>query len=457
MIIRDGTDNDGRTHHIRVGVTSVMPPQVETWNADVFEGQIVAQDIIPAAKAAVKRLRRKGAGVVVLLAHTSLGTGRDDPSAEHGAAALAARSGADVIVSGHGHKAFPLNGAEGLINGVPVVNPGYQGSHLGVVELELKQASAGWRVTADPGYLIENPGKGTDGAVEKAALAAHGTTQRIMKEPLGTAHQRISSHFSMVQPDRVTALVQDAKKTWVESQLQGTPWQDWPVVSAVAPFKAGGQGGARNYTDVPAVELTMRSVSDLCPYPNDIAAIEITGAGLRDWLERSVSIYQRFAASGGRQLLLDPAGASYLFDVISDLTWEIDLASNSRFLPDGQLAAQSNRRIRAVRYNGRPLDDRENFVLVTNSYRVGGGGQFPGAVTAPRVPLPTRTIRDILADYIRTCTPVDIIPTSRWRFTSLPGAEAMFYTAPTADPADCPLAHRHSTVSDGFVGYSLAL
>jgi 2',3'-cyclic-nucleotide 2'-phosphodiesterase/3'-nucleotidase len=48
-----------------------------------------------------------------------------------------------------------------------------------------------------------------------------------------------------------------------------------PILSAAAPFKAGGRGGPEYFTDVPAGDVAIKNVSDLYIYPNTARAVRV--------------------------------------------------------------------------------------------------------------------------------------------------------------------------------------
>ena len=78
-----------------------------------------------------------------------------------------------------------------------------------------------------------------------------------------------------------------------------------PVLSAAAPFKSGGRGGPEYYTDVPAGPVAIKNVADVYLYPNTLQAVAVTGAEVRDWLERSAGIFNRITPGGADQPLID--------------------------------------------------------------------------------------------------------------------------------------------------------
>ena len=69
----------------------------------------------------------------------------------------------------------------------------------------------------------------------------------------------------------------NAQKWYVEQELKNQSTKrlkDIPVLSAGAPFKAGGRNGATYYTDIPAGTLAIKNVADLYVYPNTLYAVK---------------------------------------------------------------------------------------------------------------------------------------------------------------------------------------
>ena len=106
----------------------------------------------------------------------------------------------------------------------------------------------------------------------------------------------------------------------------------------------------------------------------------LTGVQVREWLEASAGAFNRIDPSRtGEQTLLNPSFPNYNFDVIDGVTYQIDVSQPARYDGDGKVVALNSHRIRDLAYGGKPIDETRKFVVVTNNYRAGGGGKFPGA------------------------------------------------------------------------------
>ena len=108
--------------------------------------------------------------------------------------------------------------------------------------------------------------------------------------------------------------------------LHGTAYQALPILSAVAPFKAGGRGGPDNYTDIPAGALRARHANDLYIHPNSLVAVQVSGNEVAAWLERSASMFHQILPGAQDVPLIDDQFPSFNFDVIHGLSYRIDLS-----------------------------------------------------------------------------------------------------------------------------------
>lgn len=198
------------------------------------------------------------------------------------------------------------------------------------------------------------------------------------------------------------------------------------------PLQGGRPGRAGNYIDIPAGPLAFRQAADLYVHHNTFCLLEITGRGLREWLERSAALFLTLTPGLRDQPLLDPAAPSYNFDVIDGLFWTLDPSRPPRTDAAGHLLDPAASRVGDLRHAGAPVGDDDRFVLATSSYRLGSGGGFRAAAEARVLQRTPTAMRDLILAHVRA-GPLDPAPRPRWRFASLPGTSAWFDSGPRAE------------------------
>ena len=444
VLAREMRDRDGRSWPMRIGILGFLPPPTIDWEPEL-RGAVEIGDIIAEARIGIAALRAEGVDLIVALAHSGIGALDPIPMMENAATALAALPGLDVVIAGHTHRVFPspdhpsgpgIDRLRGALSGKPCVMPGFWGSHLGVIDLKLQKAEgepwsvADFRCRADPVGTLP-----ADREVTRRALPAHRATLRHYRRRIGRSDRPLTSFFTLLGDDPGLRLVSMAQRWYMRGQLAGSRWEGLPILSAAAPFRAGGRGGAEHYTDVPAGRLTLRSLADLYLFPNRICALLVTGADLSEWLERSSSIFRQIVPQGQDQPLIDPDFPGYNFDLIDGLNWRIDLSAPPRHAPDGRLLEPDRRRVLNLAHRGKPVTEEMRFVLVTNSYRLSESGVFAGIAAHRPVLLEggART-RDVLRRYVSARRVVAPPGDLGWAFCPMPGTTVRFATGPGAAP-----------------------
>jgi 2',3'-cyclic-nucleotide 2'-phosphodiesterase / 3'-nucleotidase len=457
ILERQVTCEDGRQRPLRLGVAGFLPPQVMIWDSAHLANSARAEGIVAAARRIVPQMIGAGAEVVVALCHSGIGTaeGGEDPGAEHAALTLAAVPGIDAVVAGHSHQVFPgtefttgpgIDVQAGQLAGKPACMPGYAASHLGLLRLALERSPGQrWRCTGGTGSTVSLAavaGAGPpDAMVSRAAVAgagpptdpaplidasdplrrlceaAHQATRRHLDRPAGTAEVAVTSLFAMTGDCVATRLVARAQRWHVARMLEATPQAGIPVLAAASPARVGGRGGPANYTDLPPGPLRERDLAALCPFPNAIRALRLTGREIAAWLEHGAGAFCTVPPGSRDAPLLNPDWPAYNFDLIEGLTYEIDLA------------APGGRRIRNLCHGGQPVLPDAEFILATTSYRAAGGGAFPGCGDPARVVLSAPTlVRSIVGAYLAIEGPFSAPDAPIWRFASMPGTTAVLET-----------------------------
>ncbi len=445
ILQRSVVDTAGKAHSLKVGVLGLVPPQIMQWDKANLVGKVVPRDMVAVARELVPQMRAQGAQLVVLLPHTGLDKGETPPGAENAAEGLARVPGVDAILFGHAHAEFPgpafagypgLDLAKGHIHGVPAVMPGKWGDHLGLVDLHLQVDGQGqWRVVGSQASLRSvNPRGGppvpADPRLAEGIAAEHADTLAYVRQRVADSAVPLNSYFSEVVDDASIQVVADAQRDHVRRQLRGTPYQDLPVLSATAPFKSGGSQGWGYYTDIPAGPLAIKNAADLYLYPNTLKALLVTGAQLREWLEMSAGRFRRIDPQGPAvQELLDPAYYSFNFDIVDGVSYALDLTQPPRYDAKGHPSNPQASRVRELLWQGQPVRADQRFIVATNNYRAGGGGNFPGVAQLPVVLDAAIENREVLIDFLKASQPLRPAADGNWRILPVPGVSLRFLSS----------------------------
>jgi 2',3'-cyclic-nucleotide 2'-phosphodiesterase/3'-nucleotidase len=471
---------DGSEHNIRVGFVGFVPPQIMKWDLSNLRGRVTARDIVETAREVVPRMKAEGADLVIAIPHSGLTAVGRRGMDENATYYLSTVPGIDAILFGHSHRVFPgdsYRGIEGVdvekgtINGVPATMPGFWGNHLGYVDLHLRASDDGeWTVLDGAGVvepIVAREGADVRPLVEPVAelIAAvredHEAAIEFMRTGVGEITAPITTYFALVRDDASVQIVTDAQKRYVQRLIQGTEFDGLPLLSASAPFKFGGRSGAGNYTDIGAGPITLSDVADLYIYPNTVRALLITGAEVREWLEMAAGAFNRIdPADRAEQALLSPGFRAYNFDVIDGVDYQIDLTQPRRYDTLGELVNADSHRIVGLSYEDRPIDPEQQFVIVTNNYRAGGGGSFPGLDGSNIIIEAPDTNRDVLADYIFEAQKLRPSADGNWSFAPIDGeVNVTFMSAADADQFLLPQSRivKIGAGENGFAKYRIRL
>ncbi len=481
VLTREVTDQNGDRHEVRIGITGCLPPQTTDWDRGM-RGKIEMLDMVDAVRAQIGPMKAAGADVIVCLAHTGFGPMDAAPFSENAGLMINAIDGIDVTLLGHLHGTFPSpvsshgvaedasDRHRGLIDGKPVVMPGFWGSHLGQVDLSLEKGTGGrWKIVERTVATIPVSARDSGGHVHTQAeedpefcegtKAVHEAALALTRVPVSRTARPLHSFFSLVANDASVQLVARAKVEYVRRALKETEFGDLPVLGAATAFKTGRRSGPEHFTNIAAGPLLRRSIADLYFFPNTICSVRATGRQIRDWLEFSASLFTQLSPDLPDQPLWNDAFPGYKFDQIPGLTYQISLSEPPRYDSHYKTLNTGSRRIRNLCWQGAPVADDQEFIVATNSFRVHGTG-FQG--DPPEVVLEqSKPCREILLDYILSKPEIDPYPDPVWRFAPMPGATAVFETGTEARahlgcPSLPPLDDLGDT-PDGFARFRLHL
>ncbi len=468
------TDVDGESHELGIGYIGFVPPQIMTWDARHLTGRVVANDIVERARYYVPQMKAAGADIVIVVAHSGLNVSTSEGMDENTVYYLADIPDIDAILFGHSHRVFPgdasyndlpgVDNKTGRIKGVPAVMPGFWGSHLGIIDLTLRSNGQDWQVVDDRVQIraiSKREGSTTIPLVEPdpqavaAVKAHHDATMAYMGKKVGETSVGINSFFALIKDDPSIQLVNNAQLWYAKRIIHGTEYGHLPLLSAAAPFKAGGLGGADYYTNVPAGDLALKNVADLYIYPNDLKVVQLSGAEVVEWLERSAGQFNLIDPDNpDGQWLINHDFPSYNFDVIDGIRYDIDLTKPARYDNDRNIVSPQHRVIN-VRYDGKPLDPDQSFLIVTNNYRAGGDGGFPGLGNDRIVIDSPDKNRDVIAAYLQASRSINPSADNNWQFAPWGGAPLWFKSSPKASGLTTDGITPGELLPDGFQKFEL--
>jgi len=485
-------DQYGAMHELTIGVIGLVTPQIMEWDKANLEGKVTVDDIVKTAEKFVPQMRAKGANVVIVLAHTGFdGADMGLDGAENKVLSLSQVPGIDAITFSHTHKVFPtrdlhsldlsfkdplgqplpgINWEKGTIHGVAAVQSGYGGAELGVIDLTLARHEGHWMVVDSRSHNRSiydrksvQPLVNPSSELLDLVVSAHQATVDYANAPIGTSSSPIYSYFAFVQDDPSIQLVTNAQ-TWYAKRyiaVNRPQDKDLPILSVGSPFKAG-RNGPSEYTDIDAGPIAIKSASDLYLYDNLLKAVKVKGAVVRDWLEMSAGAYNQIDPSNPEeQPLLNPLFSVYNFDVIDGVTYEIDVTKPAKYNPDGTINDRNACRIIHLKVNGEPIGLDDEFIVVSNNYRVYGGGNFPGILESEVVIDSAEENKQVLMDYLLQERHLDPAADYNWRIAPIEDpVKVTFRSSPEAVKYldDMPHIQYTGRIDDqGFGIYTLEL
>ncbi|HMG74761.1 MAG TPA: bifunctional UDP-sugar hydrolase/5'-nucleotidase [Pyrinomonadaceae bacterium] len=376
---------------VRVGVLGLTTPGIPNWeNVPNYEG-LEFHETVSEAKKWVAILRDKEKVDVVAIAmhmgiEEDLRTGTTSPSqvANENAAIAIARGvpGVDMILMGHTHRDVPAL----IVNGVLLTQANRWASHVARVDLYLEKGEAArWRVVAESARTIPVTEKtALDPEIAQLGQPYDKETQDWLSRPIGESPEEITSQDCRFRDSAIIDLIQRV-------QLEAGKAD----VSMAACFNPQAR--------IPKGSVTVRDIAGLYEYENTLVTIELTGQQLKDALEHSARYFREYQPGKSLAELVDQRIPGYNFDMAEGVAYELDLTK-----PFGQ-------RVQNLKFKGQPLSPTQKLRVVTNNYRVNGGGGFTMFKDAPVVYRSSEEVRELIIDWVERNKTIPTQTSNNWR------------------------------------------
>jgi len=381
---------------VRVGILGLTTPGIPNWeNKPNYEG-LEFKETVSEAKKWVPILRAQGQVDLVAIAmhmgiEEDLRTGAKSPAQvtnENAAVAIAREvPGVDVILMGHTHRDVPAL----IINGVLLAQANRWASHLARVDVYLEKPSDGrWRVLAKQSRTIPVTEKtALDPEIARLGEAYDKETQDWLGRRIGESSAELTSPDCRFRDSAIIDLIQRA-------QLEAGKAE----VSMAACFNPQAR--------IPQGPVTVRDIAGLYEYENTLVTLELTGQQLKDALEHSARYFRLYEPGKSLSELVDSRIPGYNFDVAEGVTYTLDITK-----PFGQ-------RIQSLRFKGQPLSPMQKLRVVTNNYRVNGGGNYAMYKDAPVVYRSSEEVRELIIDWVEKNKTIPTQVNNNWRIVGAP-------------------------------------
>ncbi|HBB94794.1 MAG TPA: bifunctional metallophosphatase/5'-nucleotidase [Blastocatellia bacterium] len=376
---------------VRIGVLGLTTPGIPNWeNKPNYEG-LELHETVSEAKKWVPILREKEkADVVVIAMHMGieedLRTGQPSPSNvpnENAAIAIARQvSGVDVILMGHTHSEV---GAL-FVSGVLLTQANRWASHVARVDLYLEKNDSGrWQVVMKSARTIPVTEKTEiDPEIARLGEPYDKETQAWLSRAIGESSEELTAQQCRFHDSAIIDLIQQV-------QLEAGNAD----VSMAACFN--------ERAHIPKGQVTVRDIAGLYEYENTLVTVELTGQQLKDALEHSARYFKEYQPGKSLNELVDSRIPSFNFDVAQGVSYDIDLTK-----PAGQ-------RIQKLKFKGQPLSPAQKLRVVTNNYRVNGGGGFTMYKDAPVIYRSSAEVRELIIDWVEKHKTVPTKADDNWR------------------------------------------
>jgi len=376
---------------VRIGVLGLTTPGIPNWeNVPNYAG-LEFKETVSEAKKWVPILREKEkVDLVVITMHMGieedLRTGQINPSQvpnENAALAIARQvPGVDVILMGHTHRDVPAL----IVNGVLLTQANRWASHVARVDLYLEKGEAArWRVVAKSARTIPVTEKtAVDPEIAQLGQPYDKETQDWLSRAIGESPEEITSQDCRFRDTAIIDLIQRV-------QLEAGKAD----VSMAACFNPQAR--------IPKGPVTVRDIAGLYEYENTLVTLELTGQQLKDALEHSARYFREYQAGKSLAELVDQRIPGYNFDMAEGVSYELDVTK-----PFGQ-------RIQNLKFKGQPLSPTQKLRVVTNNYRVNGGGGFTMYKDAPVVYRSSEEVRELIIDWVERNKTIPTQADNNWR------------------------------------------
>ena len=354
---------------LRIGIVGIVTDHINVWERPEHLTGIAITDPLPAAKAALEELREK-ADITVCVYHggfeRDLTSGRElSRSTENIAYRICQDLDFDILLTGHQHMSIPGQ----TVAGTFVVQPTDAGREFISLQVMVSDSHKSFTSQSVP----------AGGECAAELLDEFASMERGAQTWLDEVVGHLDRPLLPAPPLIMAAEGSDIADFFNEVQLSQSGAQ--LSASSLANEVAGMPQTVRR-----------RDVLTAYPYTNTLTVLEVTGAVLREAMERSAAYFDLDEA--GRLCVsyqfLKPKIEHYNYDYYAGVDYTVNVSK-----PVGQ-------RITELRYQGRPVADGDKFTICLNSYRASGAGGYACYTDCPVLREINTEMSDLILEFFKS-------------------------------------------------------
>lgn len=361
---------------LKIGILGLTTQYIPHWEHPKNIKDLQFFSAVDTAKEWVPKLRKK-ADIVIVCYHggfeSDLFTG--EPTEEHtgeneGYQLINEVPGIDVFITGHQHREI----AE-VINGVPIIQPGHRGEKVGKIELEIEKQSEKIKIIEKKVELISTKNIPTDKKLMEKYQFLGTEVEDWLDEIIG----KTVGDMKIKDPNQARI----KEHPYVEFINRVQKYYGKADISCTALFSNNVPGYGEN--------ITSRDVILNYPFPNTLAVIKINGAELKAALEKTADY---FTLNEDNEIMIHPKYCipkpqPYNYDMYEGIDYILDISK-----PVGERVVQ-------LEFKGKPVEEKDEFELVTNQYRAVGGGNYSMFEGKKFIREINQPMSELLKEYIR--------------------------------------------------------
>lgn len=357
---------------VKIAVLGLTTPYIPNWEQPATVKDLVFKSALETAKEFVPKLRKQ-ADIVVLSYHggfeKDLDTGVPTETLtgeNEGYDILHQVEGIDVFLTGHQHRVIAINDGT-----TPVTQPGDKGRYLAKVDVIVDENN---QIVETEASLIATEESQEDENLHGQFLPLLAEVEEWLDENLG----EVVGDMTITNPMEVRQFSHPYIEFIQEVQKDATGVD----ISGTALFDNNGTGFGKT--------ISMRDIVTNYIYPNTLAVLALSGADLKEALERSASY---FAIDSDNQIcvskeFLKPKVEHYNYDMYSGIEYTFDISK-----PKGKRVIELN-------YKGKTIQAEDKVEVVMNQYRAVGGGDYHMFGAAKIIKEVTVDMTELISAYL---------------------------------------------------------